>query len=169
MIYVLMYLAAIVAANLIVLQFGPVATIFNAFVFIGLDLVARDKLHDAWNGRVLWLKMAVLIASGSALSWILNRNAGQIGFASLVAFATAGVVDAAVYHRLRDRPQWQRINGSNIPAALVDSIVFPSLAFGVFMPLIVAAQFAAKVAGGLLWSMILHRNRPNSKMGARPL
>ena len=121
MLYVLMYLAAIIAANLTVAMWGPNMTIVNAFLFIGLDLTARDRLHDAWHGRMLWPKMATLIAAGSVLSWMINRDAGQIVLASFVAFAAAGIVDAVVYHLLRHRAWWQRVNGSNILSAAVDS------------------------------------------------
>lgn len=162
MIYVMMYLAAILAANLLVARFGPVVTVLNAFLFIGLDLTARDRLHDAWHGRRLWLKMAGLIASGAALSYLLNRDAGRIALASLVAFTASGATDAVVYHLLRGRPRWQRINGSNIPTALVDSLAFPTLAFGDFLPAIVVGQFVAKVAGGVLWSVII-RDRAQAR------
>lgn len=159
MLYVLMYLFAIVAANLTVAMWGPSMTIVNAFLFIGLDLTARDKLHDAWNGRMLWPKMAGLIAVGSLLSWAINRDAGQIAVASFVAFALAGAVDAGAYHLLRHRAWWQRVNGSNVLSAAVDSLVFPTLAFGAFLPLIVLGQFAAKVAGGAMWSLVLGSRR----------
>lgn len=155
MLYILMYLASIVAANLTVAAFGAGATIVNAFLFIGLDLVARDKLHDAWHDNHLWAKMALLIATGSALSWLVNRNAGQIALASFVAFALAGAADTATYHLLRNRSWWQRVNGSNVVSAAVDSIVFPTLAFGALMPVIVLGQFTAKVFGGALWSWLL--------------
>ena len=161
MLYILMYLAAIVAANLTVATWGPSMTIVNAFLFIGLDLTARDKLHDAWHGRMLWPKMAGLITAGSALSWLINRDAGQIALASFVAFALAGVVDAGAYHLLRHRVWWQRVNGSNVLSAAVDSVVFPTLAFGAFLPVIVLGQFAAKVAGGALWSIALGKVRAN--------
>lgn len=154
-----MYLAAIVAANLTVVMWGPSMTIVNAFLFIGLDLTARDKLHDAWHGRMLWPKMALLIATGSALSWTINRDAGQIALASFVAFALAGAVDAGAYHLLRHRAWWQRVNGSNVLSAAVDSLVFPTLAFGAFLPVIVLGQFAAKVAGGAMWSLVLGSKR----------
>lgn len=150
---------AIIAANLTVAAFGPGVTIVNAFLFIGLDLTARDGLHDAWRGRNLWPKMLALIAAGSVLSWLLNRNAGQIALASFVAFAAAGVVDAIVYHALGRYPRWLRINGSNVPSAAVDSVIFPTLAFGGFMPAITLGQFAAKVAGGFLWSLVLRRRQ----------
>ena len=154
MIYVILYLVAIVLANLTVAAFGPSMTIVNAFLFIGLDLTARDHLHDAWRGDRLLPKMATLIAAGSILSWVLNRNAGQIALASFVAFAAAATVDAIVYHFLGNYPRWLRINGSNVPSALVDSLVFPTLAFGAFLGPIVLGQFLAKTAGGFVWSLV---------------
>ena len=152
---VALYLAAIVAANLLVAAFGPTVTIWGAFLFIGLDITARDSLHQAWQGRGLWPKMAALIAGGGLLSYLLNRDAGPIALASLAAFAASGATDALIYHRLRRRAWWVRVNGSNVASAAVDSLVFPTLAFGALLPLIVLGQFLAKVAGGALWSFVL--------------
>ena len=124
------------------------------FLFIGLDLTARDQLHEAWRGNKLLLKMTTLIAAGSILSYLLNRNAGPIAFASFAAFASAAIVDTIVYQQLGGYPRWLRINGSNVPSALVDSIVFPTLAFGGFLWPIVLGQFLAKTLGGFLWSLV---------------
>jgi len=157
--YVALYLIAIVAANLTVAMWGPSMTIVNAFLFIGLDLTSRDKLHDAWHGNGLVWKMALLIASGSVLSWLLNQNAAQVAVASFVAFAAAAVVDTVAYHLLRNRVWWQRVNGSNVVSAAVDSVIFPTLAFGALLPVIVLGQFAAKVLGGALWSVVLGKAR----------
>jgi len=156
MFYITLYLVAIVIANITVAVWGPSVTIINAFLFIGLDLTARDNLHEAWHGRGLFWKMALLIAAGSVLSWVLNRNAGRIAVASFVAFACAGVVDAIVYHLLHEKARLLKINGSNVVSALVDSLVFPTLAFGGFLPLITLGQFGAKVAGGFVWSLVLN-------------
>jgi len=98
-----LYLSAIVIANLVITQFGPKVAIVTAFVFIGLDLTTRDFLHEAWSGKGLFLKMALLIGVGSLMSYGLNRNAGPIALASFVAFAVAGVVDTFIYHLLKDR------------------------------------------------------------------
>lgn len=151
-----MYLGAIVAANLLTAWLGPWVTPINAFLFIGLDITARDKLHDAWHRRGLWWKMATLIAVGSALSWVLNRNAGQIALASFVAFAASSTADGLVYGAMLKQDRMRRVNGSNLASAAVDSLVFPALAFG-WPPdaWIVYGQFTAKVAGGLFWSLVL--------------
>jgi queuosine precursor transporter len=154
MIYVVLYLVAIVLANLGVAAWGPSVVIINAFLFIGLDLTARDYLHDAWRGNKLLLKMGGLIACGSILSWLLNRDAGQIALASFVAFAAAASVDTLIYHLMGKYPRWLRINGSNVPSAFTDSVIFPTLAFGAFLWPIVLGQFAAKVLGGFVWSLL---------------
>jgi len=157
MLYIGMYLLAAVLANLSVAYFGPTSTIVNAFLFIGLDLTARDKLHDAWHGKGLFWKMLLLISVGSGISYLLNKDAGQIAIASLAAFLVAGVVDAVVYQYLYNKEWMVKVNGSNVFSALADSLVFPTIAFGGFLPLIVLGQFAAKVAGGFIWSWIISK------------
>lgn len=155
-----LYLAAIVAANLSIAYYGPQATIVNAFLFIGLDLVTRDALHEVWRGRSLWLRMGALIAAGSLLSYALNQDAAHIARASFSSFLWMTTADMTVYHTLKHRPWMVRSNGSNLVGALVDSIAFPILAFGGLPLGIMAGQFVAKVAGGLVWSWLLGRARP---------
>jgi uncharacterized PurR-regulated membrane protein YhhQ (DUF165 family) len=148
------YLVAIVTANWLVAHFGPSVSIITAFLFIGLNITTRDYLHDAWQGGVLKRNMFLLIATGSVLSVFFN--AGQIALASFVAFAASETVDAATYHKLGGHSRWLRINGSNVPSSLVDSFVFPVLAFG-WPPIwfVVFGQFAAKVFGGAMWALVL--------------
>lgn len=153
-ILVALYLAAIVTANWLVSQFGPSVSVWTAFGFIGLNLTTRDYLHDAWHGPHLRRNMVLLIASGSLLS--IPFNAGRIAAASFAAFAVSETVDALIYQRLIECEWWQRINGSNLGSALVDSIAFPALAFG--FPLlygVMAGQFLAKTVGGFIWSIVL--------------
>src|SRR5690606_27356145 len=127
---IILYLAAVVLANLSVAHFGPSVAVLNAFLFIGLDLTARDSLHEHWQGHNLWLKMLALIAGGSLLSAALNWNAAPIALASFIAFAGAGVADTLAYTWLGQRARLWRMNGSNIAGAAVDSVLFPALAFG---------------------------------------
>ena len=155
--YVALYLVAIVAANLIVAWQGAWITPITAFVFIGFDITCRDYLHEAWHRRHLWPKMFALVIAGSLISYLINQGAWRIAVASAVAFALSGAVDALIYQVLYKRHKLVKINGSNVFSAAVDSIAFPTIAFGVFMPWIILGQFAAKVGGGFLWSLVLHR------------
>lgn len=153
-----LYLLAVILANLSAATWGPAITVLNAFLFIGLDLTSRDALHERWHHQGLWTKMFALIAAGSLLTWLLNRDAGQIAIASLVAFATSGLVDLVAYQWLRSRvSRFGAVNGSNVLSALADSVIFPTLAFGGFLPWITAGQWAAKVGGGLVWLWLLRR------------
>lgn len=156
------YGGALVGANLSIAAFGPWVSPINAFVLIGLDLTLRDRLHDAMSGRRgFWLRMAAIIVGSALVSYALNPAAGRIALASFVAFILAGAADALVYHWLRQTARGTdymvRVNGSNIAGAAVDSLIFPTLAFGAIMPAIIALQFAAKVGGGYVWSLILRR------------
>ncbi|MBU1621852.1 MAG: VUT family protein, partial [Gammaproteobacteria bacterium] len=105
-------------------------------------------------------KMAALIVAGSALTVFLNWGAWRIALASTAAFAGAATIDGVVYHVLGQYPRWLRVNGSNVPSAFVDSLLFPALAFG--FPLlwgVMAGQFLAKVGGGALWLGIIEGSR----------
>ena len=149
---ILIYAAAMTLANLSIAHFGPWVSPINAFILIGLDLALRDWLHmrlKAWQ-------MGALIAATGLLTYALNPAAGMIAIASAVAFTSAALVDWATFTKLRG--SWLfRANGSNVAAAAVDSIIFPTLAFGALMPGIVLAQFVAKVAGGALWAWAIKR------------
>ena len=85
MILVYIYLLAVVLANMIILWFGPQSAVITAFLFIGLDLTLRDKLHDQWHGKQLCWKMLALICVGSAISIALNWNVLPIALASATA------------------------------------------------------------------------------------
>lgn len=159
MLIVALYLSAVVAANLIVTAFGPSASVLTAFALIGLNITARDRLHDAWSGHGLRWKMALLIVAGGALSWLLNGDAARIAVASSVAFAVSEALDALVYHALRGRSWYRRTNGSNVVSAAADSLIFPTLAFGGFLPAIVLGQLAAKTLGGAVWAWVLKPRR----------
>jgi len=151
---IVIYAAAMILANLSVAHWGPVVSPINAFVLIGLDLALRDWLHF----RLKVWQMLALIAGTGALTYMLNPAAGMIAIASSVAFTAAALVDWATFLKLRG--SWlYRSNGSNVAGAAVDSLLFPTLAFGALMPGIVLAQFVAKVAGGAVWSFAIHRAR----------
>ena len=155
MIYSVIYIAALVLANLLVALFGPWFSAINAFVLIGLDLSLRDKLHEQWQNNKLILKMGGLIAVASVISYLLNPAAGAIALASFVAFALAMIADTIAYHFLQKKSWMIRSNGSNVAGAAVDSIAFPTIAFGGLMSEIVALQFIAKLFGGGIWSFLL--------------
>lgn len=146
------YAATIVIANLLVAQFGPVITPVLAFVCIGLDLTLRDWLQL----RLTRWHMGALIVGTGVLTFVLNPAAHQIALASAASFILAALADWWAFNTLAG--SWLRRSiGSNVAGATVDSLVFPTLAFGALLPGIVAAQFIAKTAGGAMWAWALSR------------
>lgn len=146
------YAIAMTLANLSIAAFGPWVSPINAFVLIGLDLALRDWLHMRLK---LW-KMGSLIAATGLLTWALNPAAGQIAIASAVAFTAAALVDWSVFAKMSGT-WFTRANGSNVAGAAVDSLIFPTIAFGVLMPHIVAMQFVAKIVGGAVWAWLMNK------------
>jgi uncharacterized PurR-regulated membrane protein YhhQ (DUF165 family) len=125
--YVIIYIVALVAANMAVAKFGPTVMPIIAFLLIGLDLTLRDRLHDQWRGRNLWPRMIGLIVVAGLVSYGLNPASGPIAVASVIAFGLASLADAACYQWLSRRSWSVRVNGSNFVGATVDSLVFPLL------------------------------------------
>jgi hypothetical protein len=151
---ILAYAAAMIAANLTIAALGPWVSPINAFFLIGLDLALRDWLHV----RLKVWQMGALIGATGLLTYLLNPAAQTIAIASAVSFAVAAVADWLVF--LRMPGTWfRRSASSNVAGAAVDSLIFPTLAFGVLMPQIVLMQFAAKVAGGTVWAWLLSRRQ----------
>jgi len=147
---IIAYAFAMTAANLLIVKFGVWMSPVNSFFLIGLTLVLRDWLHirlKAWQ-------MALLITASGAITYFLNPAAVHIAIASSVAFSLAALVDWIIFATAKGT-WFKRSNVSNVAGAAVDSVAFPTIAFGVLMPEIVLAQFASKIVGGFIWSAIL--------------
>jgi queuosine precursor transporter len=143
---IFLYAAALIAANLSAATFGAWTTPISAFLLIGLDLALRDVLH----ARLRWWQMGVVILGSGAASYLISSAAGRIAIAGAIAFCLAAVADWVVFARTRGTWAY-RAHKSNLAGAAVDSLAFPIMAFGWFLPLIVLGQFVAKVAGAFIW------------------
>lgn len=149
---VCIYITGLVVANLLVGRFGPAITPVLGFLFVGLDLSLRDWLHV----RIRPWQMGLLILAAGAITFSLDRSATRIAAASSISFAAAALADWGVFARTRGA--WLRKSiWSNAAGDLVDSALFPCLAFGAFLPLIILGQFAAKFAGSTVWSLLINR------------
>jgi len=163
-VYCLAYLAAVVAANLAMTAVAgaPLSTflavdVLVCFSLIAVDLVVRDALHERWEGRSLWPRMAALIGAGGLLSGAADGAAGRIAVAASPASGASGLAAAAVWALARQRPRLERVLRSNLAGALTDSLVWPTVALGSIVPLVTASEFAAKVLGGAVWAFVLTR------------
>lgn len=182
--YLVAIVLANLAVTLAPAEWRAAVVTLNSLLLIALDLTAGDRLHEAWRWRemdirvtrpqfAIWvtlsgtialpLRFGLLIAAGSLLSYALNGAAGPVALVSCVAFALSATSDRLIYGALYRYGWYARVNGSNIVSALADSTTFlGGLAlFGLLpwssVPILVAAQWMAKVAGGAFWSVMFKR------------
>lgn len=147
---VTIYVAAIVAANVMTFHFGLVPVGFGLVVTAGtyaagFALLARDFVHR--YAGVWWVLGG--IAFGIALSWWLASPA--IALASAVAFGVAELVDLLVYVKVRPRGFVKAALISNIIAAPVDTVLFLYIAGFPLTWESLIGQFVGKV----LWATII--------------
>jgi len=146
------YAIAMTVANMLVATFGPSISPINAFVFIGFDLALRDWLQI----KLKPVQMGALIVGTGLLTYALDQSAGMIAIASAVSFTVAALIDWLIFTKIKGT--WLfRANSSNVAGSAVDSLVFPTIAFGGFMPEIVTMQFVAKIVGGAIWTYWLNK------------
>lgn len=146
------YVLALTLANLLVAQLGPPSAPAIAFVLIGFDLAMRNRLQvELDRGAMAWL-----ILGAGAVTLVVNPAAHQIAVASCVAFICAAGAEWFTFS-VASGTWLQRSVAAALVGAAIDSLIFPTLAFGMLLPGIMAAQFAAKAIGGTLWSFVLKR------------
>lgn len=132
---------------LIPVGFGLMAP--SGVLLIGAALALRDAVQEA-SGRtaVLWC-----IGVGAALSAVTASPA--LAVASIAAFVVSELLDFAAYTVVRARSVAWAVVASGVVGAVVDSLIFSLLAFGVvkWAPGLVLAKLYASVAfAGWVWS-----------------
>lgn len=117
------FVALVVAANWLTARYGMVLDLVTAGTFAaGLVLLVRDWLHEV-AGRG-WLYACIGI--GAVVSVWMSSPA--LAVASGVAFVVSEFSDFAVYEPLRKRSLAGSMALSNTVGALVDSLLFLTLA-----------------------------------------
>ena len=119
----LMFVGLVVAANWMTAQYGVVAGLVTAGTFAaGLTFLVRDWLQEA-GGR--WWVVAAVVAGAGLSVWLSSPS---LALASGAAFLVSESADFAVYTPLRKRSQAAAMALSNTAGAVVDSLLFLSLA-----------------------------------------
>jgi uncharacterized PurR-regulated membrane protein YhhQ (DUF165 family) len=143
----LVYIAAIVAANVVTQYYGLVPVGFGLMVtagtyFAGFALLARDFVHrfaGPW-----WVLVGIAI--GITLSWFLASPA--LALASAAAFGLAEIADLLVFMWARPRGFIPAAGISNVVSAPIDTVVFLTIAG---FPL-TWGLFVGQLIGKLLWA-----------------
>lgn len=137
-------LGCILAANYVTSRYGIIPVGFGLMAtagtyFAGLTFILRDLLQDS-AGK---LATVLVILLGAAVSFAVADP--FIALASAAAFALAELADLAVYTPLRRRGYVRAAVASNLVGALVDTLVFLTIA-GFPVQDALAGQMVGKLA-----------------------
>lgn len=155
--FITVYLAAFVAANLLVKHFGPYGLWFSSLFLIPFDFVCRCLFHESWKGFKLIRNLFLLTLAASLITILINSSALDIALASVCGF-TAAQIFAGIYYQLNIRaPLIIKVNGSDLVGIVADSVIFQHVAFGGFDLKVMAGQMIIKFIGGLIWYFIIFK------------
>ncbi len=121
------FVGTVVLANVVTSHWGLIAAGFGLLVpagtySAGLALGLRDGLQDRCGVR--WVLGA--IAFGAGLSFVLADY--RIALASGVAFLVSEIADLSIYTPLRRAGRRRAVLASNATGAVVDTVIFLSIA-----------------------------------------
>jgi hypothetical protein len=150
-----LYIATVLGANAAIQQWGVVPIGFGymapaAVYFVGLALVLRDAVQ-VWLGKG-WMLAALAVAS--VLSYLVADP--HVATASALAFLSSELIDFALFTWIA--PRWSRaVFVGGIMGALVDSVIFLSVAFGslAFLP----GQMIGKAYGITVAALVIGGRR----------
>jgi queuosine precursor transporter len=143
------YIAAIVAANIMTNRLGLVPIGFGLLVTAGtfaagFALLARDGVQR--YGGLPYVFAG--ITAGAALSWVFATP--QLAVASCVAFTSAELADLLVFTRLEHHGFVPAALTSNLASAPLDTVAFLWLAGFPLTVHAIVGQFLAKIVIGTM-------------------
>lgn len=155
---ILIFISAIVISNLVLTHFERDAVYLVGFFIIPFDLITRDILHQRWKDKIA-IRMGGLILGGGLLTWLLVAGSGVIVIASVCAFVSAALTNTLIYHLMLNKRLLIRMQTSSSVAAMVDSFVFITIAFGFDLRMSLI-QMTVKILGTYFWTLIyLYKNK----------
>lgn len=150
-----LFLISITLGNLLVHWLGRWGVLITSFVFIPFDFIIRCYIHELYRGKKLYYLLFGIITLGAIATYIVNHDAKNIALGSVTGFAIASLAGSLFYQFSIKQIPLIKVNGSDIIALIVDSIIFQMIAFNSIVWAVTSWQIAVKILGGLLWYYIL--------------
>lgn len=152
------YVGAVIATNVVTASFGlwPVGFGLSATagtVLAGTSFVLRDAVQEVAGRRMALLALA----AGCAISaWMATP---ALALASAAAFGLAELLDMGVYTKLREKGWLRAAAASNTVGAVVDTVVFLTVASFPVTASLVVGQIIGKMwaTAGVVGAMLALR------------
>jgi queuosine precursor transporter len=123
---IIMYLIAIIAANVITAAYAPL--IMGPFIvpmgtlLIGATFIFRDLVQNKYGRGKTYLFIVIALILSALVSFLLGDTL-LIVLASALSFAVAETTDTEIYTRLKLPMAW-RVFYSGLVGGLLDSVIF---------------------------------------------
>jgi len=155
--YSILYIGAFIMANLLVLKFGKIGILISSLIFIPFDFIMRCFFQETLKGKELYLKLGGLILIAGVISFIINSDVKNIAIASFFSFISSQVTAGIIYNYLKNKTYLIKVNGSDLIAIVIDSIIFQYIAFNMLDYKITLSQIVIKFIGGFIWYVVLFK------------
>lgn len=153
-----LYLVTVAITTGISGAFGPLASVIDSLPGIGLVIAIRNRLQDYWYPNRMFLMLPVIFLGGIG-SVAVNLVHPLVAAASFSAFLAANLVAAFLY---RSDSRLRLVLGI-VSFAVVDSFIFPAVAFDHFTWWVVVGQIVAKIIGALAWTWVFLKHVPQGE------
>ncbi|KMY52217.1 VUT family protein [Peribacillus loiseleuriae] len=165
---ILLYLIAIVTANVVTASFAPLS--IGVFIvpmgtlFIGATFILRDLVQNAFGRKKTYLAIGIALALSAIVSYILGDTL-LIVLASAISFVISETTDTEIYSRLKLPMAW-RVFYSGLVGGVLDSAIFVIIGLSPLganflpweaVPFAILGQVIVKTVIQSLGAMVLHR------------
>lgn len=148
------YVAIFTVVGLIDCYCGAWIVPFTTCVCVAANMMLRDRV---FCDRGLKFSMAIAAIAGLC-TFILNSDALTVAIASFVAVVTGSFVSGLVFELLKNKLVIEKARPiANTCSAVSDSLLYPTIAFMAFLPVISMEMFVSKFLSVLFYTFIINK------------
>lgn len=149
-----LYVAIFTVANLVVYSCGAWVIPITTSACVAANMMLRDRV---FCGR--GLKFSVAIAATAGLcTFLINHGALTVAVASFSTVVVGAFVAGSVFKLLKNKMAIEKARPiANTCSAITDSLLYPTVAFMAFLPVVSAQMFASKFLSVLLYTYIVNK------------
>ena len=148
------YVAIFTAVNLVVYLCGAWVIPITTSICVAANMMLRDRV---FCGRGLKFSAAIAAAAGLC-TFAFNHAALTVAIASFTAVVAGAFVAGSVFKLLKNKLPIEKARPiANTCSAVTDSLIYPTIAFMTFLPLVSVEMFASKFLSVLFYTFIINK------------
>ena len=148
------YVTIFTIVNLIVYYCGAWVIPITTSVCVAANMMLRDRV---FCGKGLKFSAAIAAAAGLC-TFAINHGALTVAIASFTAVVVGAFVAGGAFKLLKNKVAIEKARPiANTCSAVTDSLIYPTIAFMTFLPLVSVEMFASKFLSVLFYTFIINK------------